>query len=74
MTLQLTRTSSEYEVTDPGGWRFKIDTYREPDRGWTAAASLRADGLREERAAIEHLRPALRALLRQLDAEFGGET
>jgi hypothetical protein len=70
MTLALKTKSSIYQVSDPGGWRFRIETDHTEQEGWSARAVIFVEGLKEERPAIEHLRPALRALLRQLDAEF----
>jgi len=72
MTIKLEHTGSQYQVDSPGGWRFKVQTFsNDNERGWESRVTVTALGLKEERAAIEHLRPALRALLRELDQEFG---
>lgn len=70
MTLKLESTASRWVVKDPGGWSVEIRTNYSAVNGWNAQAYAQSDGLKEERAAIETLRPALRALLRQLDEEF----
>lgn len=73
MSLLLKTTGSVFEVDDPGGWVFKIETNFETGYGWSARAVVRTAGMKEERDAIEHLRTPLRRLLKQLDAEFGYE-
>ena len=67
--MKLKATRLEFRSEDASGYAFDVTaTCDEQRRGWSASVTMETDGMVSAEGAIEHLRHACEAFLRQLDA------
>jgi hypothetical protein len=64
--MKLKATRLEYRFEDDSGYGFDVVATLEPKKGWSAAVAFDAHGYITAEDAIQHLRHAAEAFLRQL--------
>lgn len=64
--MKLTSTRQEYRLEDESGYAFHVVADFDPEFGWSASVSVRADGRKTPEAALSSLAVAVEHLLRQL--------
>ena len=75
MPLDLKSTRVTYSLHDPpeadSGYKFTVDAEQDPEWGWQASVIISTHGFKTADAAIEHLRHAAKAFLRQIQETYG---
>jgi hypothetical protein len=84
MVMELKATRSEFELSDPSGYKFKIvaeqhvegDLHVEGDRigTWAASVTMSTDGYTTAEAAVLRLRTAAEHFVRMLKEARDGES
>jgi len=78
MVMELKSTRSEFELSDPSGYKFKIvaEQHVEGDRigAWTASVTMSTDGYATAEAAVLRLRSAAEHFVRMLKEARDGES
>lgn len=66
--MKLKATRLEFRSEDASGYAFDVTAVRDPEFGWEASVSMSTHGMASAEAAVEHLRHACEAFLRQMSA------
>ena len=64
--MKLISTRQEFRLEDESGYSFHVVTDYDPECGWSAYVSARADGRKTPEAAVASLTVTVEHLLRQL--------
>lgn len=64
--LELVATRKEFVLCDESGYRFDVVAVHDPELGWSASVTFTADGFKTDKAAVDHLVPAVEHFLRRM--------
>ena len=61
---KMTPIEREYKYEDASGYKFTVSTSFTPGHGWFSQVIFQVDGLASEKAAADHLIPAVKHFLK----------
>lgn len=64
--MKLVADSKTYSFEGADGYSFRVDAILDPEWGWRASVTMTASYFKTDEAAVQHLRHAVEAFLRQL--------